>query len=308
MTAEKPLVSIIIPTYNRAHLIGETLDSVLAQTYQNWECIVVDDWSTDNTDDVLAGYMAKDARFQYHHRPKGRLQGGNAARNYGFELSKGDYIAFLDSDDLFHKMALSIKIGLISVYKSDVVISQHTILLTELRIDEKRSPIIIENSTFDIGFILSRNTIITSDPLINRQLLETVRFDEHLKRFQDHEFFIRLFRQNLNLCLIQDKLYFHRPNNNSISAQTIAADKVMIDAQVAIHKQMTLFYQNERLVIMEYRRKARKMYKGLVKNGHIRRVLENFKFFKNNFNHTYIVFTLFFLANIIFKRGFDRMK
>src|SRR5690554_5115415 len=99
MTDQNPLVSIIIPTYNRAHLIGETLDSVLAQTYQNWECIVVDDGSTDDTDEVMAEYMAKDSRFQYHHRPKDRLPGGNAARNYGFEVSKGEYVNWLDSDD-----------------------------------------------------------------------------------------------------------------------------------------------------------------------------------------------------------------
>ena len=69
---EHPLVSIIILTYNRAHLIGETLDSVLAQTYTHWECIVVDDGSTDATDEVLATYVEKDSRFQYHHRPKDR--------------------------------------------------------------------------------------------------------------------------------------------------------------------------------------------------------------------------------------------
>ncbi len=78
--AEQPLVSIIIPTYNRAHLIGETLDSVLAQTYTNWECIVVDDGSTDATDELMAKYCAKDARIRYYHRPDLHLSGGNGAR------------------------------------------------------------------------------------------------------------------------------------------------------------------------------------------------------------------------------------
>ena len=64
-----PLISIIIPTYNRAHLIGETLDSILVQTYPNWECIVVDDGSTDTTADVMREYIKKDNRFQYHQRP-----------------------------------------------------------------------------------------------------------------------------------------------------------------------------------------------------------------------------------------------
>jgi glycosyltransferase involved in cell wall biosynthesis len=95
-----PLVSIIIPTFNRAHLIGETLDSVLAQTYQNWECIVVDDGSTDDTSEVMSGYIASDKRFQYFHRPENKLKGANACRNQGFYKSRGDFLIFLDSDDL----------------------------------------------------------------------------------------------------------------------------------------------------------------------------------------------------------------
>ena len=66
---KQALISIIIPTFNRAHLIGETLDSVLAQTYPNWECIIVDDGSTDTTDEVVGEYVKKDSRFLYHHRP-----------------------------------------------------------------------------------------------------------------------------------------------------------------------------------------------------------------------------------------------
>src|SRR5690606_29007556 len=92
--------SIIIPTFNRAHLIGETLDSVLAQTYQNWECLVVDDGSTDGTDALMAEYVAKDSRFHYHKRPDTHLPGGNGARNYGFEESKGAYIQWFDDDDV----------------------------------------------------------------------------------------------------------------------------------------------------------------------------------------------------------------
>lgn len=92
MSQKEPLVSIIIPTYNRAHLIGETLDSVLAQTYENWECIVVDDGSTDHTDEVMAEYCAKDSRFRYFHRPDTHKPGGNGARNYGFLMSRGEFV------------------------------------------------------------------------------------------------------------------------------------------------------------------------------------------------------------------------
>ena len=98
----QPLVSIIIPTFNRAHLIGETLDSVLAQTYQNWECLVVDDGSNDSTPRILEKYSQLDERFRYLERPDYLPKGGNAARNYGFEHSKGDYVQWFDDDDIMH--------------------------------------------------------------------------------------------------------------------------------------------------------------------------------------------------------------
>jgi len=100
MINKKPLISIIIPTYNRAHLIGETLDSIIAQTYQNWECIVVDDGSDDDTEEVMKSYIQNDNRIYYYHRPEEHLPGGNGARNFGFEKSTGEYIQWFDSDDL----------------------------------------------------------------------------------------------------------------------------------------------------------------------------------------------------------------
>ncbi|MBU2527233.1 MAG: glycosyltransferase [Bacteroidetes bacterium] len=123
MPNTEPLVSIIIPTYNRAHLIGETLDSVLAQTYLHWECIIVDDGSTDNTDAVVQTYVAKDTRFQYHHRPPEHLPGGNGARNFGFKMSRGEYVIFLDSDDLLIKETILNRIGNINFYKCDFLVN-----------------------------------------------------------------------------------------------------------------------------------------------------------------------------------------
>jgi glycosyltransferase involved in cell wall biosynthesis len=114
------LISIIIPTYNRAHLISETLDSVMAQTYTNWECIVVDDGSIDNTTEVMKGYCAKDPRFEYHQRPKDRTKGANACRNYGFKLCKGDYINWLDSDDLFSNNKLEKQVSELLSSENDI--------------------------------------------------------------------------------------------------------------------------------------------------------------------------------------------
>ena len=87
---ESYLVSVIIPTYNRSHLIGETLDSIMLQTYDNWECIIVDDGSIDYTTELLEFYIKRDDRFKFFKRTKDYLSGGNGARNYGLNLAKGD--------------------------------------------------------------------------------------------------------------------------------------------------------------------------------------------------------------------------
>jgi glycosyltransferase involved in cell wall biosynthesis len=86
--------------YNRATLVGETLDSILAQTYTDWECIVVDDGSTDNSVEVVQKYVDRDSRFKLLIRPDNRIKGAPTCRNIGWENSKGEFIYFFDSDDL----------------------------------------------------------------------------------------------------------------------------------------------------------------------------------------------------------------
>ena len=93
-----PEFSIIIPTYNVAPYLRETLNSVLAQTCQDWECICVDDGSTDGTGNILDEYGKKDSRFRVIHKANA---GVSAARNGAMQLAKGDYICFLDGDDVW---------------------------------------------------------------------------------------------------------------------------------------------------------------------------------------------------------------
>ncbi|MCC1484911.1 glycosyltransferase family 2 protein [Winogradskyella immobilis] len=192
---EQPLVSIIIPTYNRAHLIGETLDSILAQTYTNWECIVVDDDSTDHTDKVLAKYCVKDTRFQYFHRPKDRLPGGNAARNYGFELSKGYYIQWFDDDDIMLPNYLSSRMSVIDT-------STNLCMLSGKLVDEYKNDIRdlkwFNDDTLYRQYVLKLSEILSPSVLFKRQFLnKKVLFNEALFRSQEAEFFSRVFF-NLN--------------------------------------------------------------------------------------------------------------
>jgi glycosyltransferase involved in cell wall biosynthesis len=100
MMTKQPLVSIIIPNYNKEEFIDQTLESVFNQTYTNWECIVVDDHSTDGSWAILKKNESLDNRFKVIQRPIEVPKGGNHCRNYGLSQSKGDYIQFLDSDDI----------------------------------------------------------------------------------------------------------------------------------------------------------------------------------------------------------------
>jgi glycosyltransferase involved in cell wall biosynthesis len=99
------LVSVIIPCYNRAHIVRETIDSVLAQTYRNLEALVIDDGSTDDTREVVSSYP--DPRIRYFHRENGGL---SAARNSGLNNARGEFVAFLDSDDTWHPWKLAAQI------------------------------------------------------------------------------------------------------------------------------------------------------------------------------------------------------
>lgn len=221
-----PLVSVIIPTLNRAHLIGETLDSVLAQTYQNWECIVVDDGSTDHTPEVMAGYIANDARFQYHHRPKDRLPGGNAARNYGFEVSKGEYIQWFDSDDLMVPEKLELEATALTKYDVDFVVSKtkyfNRVNNSFFNYDFKTSDVTFES--YAIDYIRWH----TPDLMVKQTIVSIIKFNERMTAGQEHNFNCKLLLQTNNLYFIDIFLTLRRYDQGSIQGQR--------DKDIKIHR------------------------------------------------------------------------
>jgi glycosyltransferase involved in cell wall biosynthesis len=110
------LVSIIIPTFNRDWIIVETINSVLKQNYSNWELIIVDDGSTDDTISILNKYANIDQRISYFKRPDHLVKGANSCRNFGLEKAEGDLIKWLDSDDLLVSDCL---ISQVEVFKNN---------------------------------------------------------------------------------------------------------------------------------------------------------------------------------------------
>lgn len=213
-----PLISIIIPTYNRGHLIGETLDSILVQTYPNWECIVVDDGSTDTTADVMREYIKKDNRFQYHQRPINKIKGPNSCRNYGFEMSNGEYIKWFDSDDvmlpyLLEKQVLS--------FAKNVEMSVCKLSYFDF---ERRVPIkenIISSKNLIEDYLIGNVTFYISGPLWQRIILEKQNqlFDESLTNLDDWDFNLRMLYQKPNITYNNEVLILYRVHADSLSQE-----------------------------------------------------------------------------------------
>ncbi|WP_179338057.1 glycosyltransferase family 2 protein [Winogradskyella ludwigii] len=204
MLEKEPLVSIIIPTFNRAHLIGETLDSVLAQTYLNWECMVVDDGSTDGTAALLERYISQDARFQYHKRPDTHLPGGNGARNYGFKVSKGKYINWFDSDDLMVPEKLQKEVMALCSTRADFSVSKSKYFNHK------------NNSFFNYDFRVSQVSFesfavdyirwITSDLVVKSDVVKDICFNETLLTGQEYNFNCKLLLKTTDLVYVEEFL------------------------------------------------------------------------------------------------------
>ena len=126
------MISVIIPVYNAAAYLSACLDSVLAQTYRDIEVIVVDDGSTDGSGDICDDYACRDARVTVFHQPNG---GPSAARNKGLETAGGEYISFIDCDDVVHERYLEVLAGEMVRHQADIVQSPYQIIPESKRSD-----------------------------------------------------------------------------------------------------------------------------------------------------------------------------
>jgi glycosyltransferase involved in cell wall biosynthesis len=185
-------VSIIIPTYNRASLLTRAIESVLAQTYEDFEVIIVDDGSTDNTADVIS--RIRDDRLVYHRLTE---RGGAAnARNVGIEQTQGPLVAFQDSDDAWapDKLELQIKALASATDRAAVCVcsftTDHFGLVDEVR--WKKGEMTGEETT---AHLAGGDGYATPSLLIKREALDRVGgFDTHLLRMQDYELTLRIAR------------------------------------------------------------------------------------------------------------------
>ncbi|MDP3312585.1 glycosyltransferase family 2 protein [Lutibacter sp.] len=219
---QNALISIIIPNYNREHLIAETLDSVMAQTYTNWECIIVDDHSTDNSWKIVAKFCEKDGRFIQVKRPDTISKGACSCRNYGFQLSKGAYINWFDSDDIMVANKLEKQILGAEKNNSDLVVCQtqffeHNVLNLKHYWNKTFTP------KYDplTDFITFRLAWSTNAPLWKKSFLESkYLFNTSLTSSQDLEFHVRLLTYLPKFVVINKILVFNRVHAKRIGVLT----------------------------------------------------------------------------------------
>ena len=210
-------ISVIVPIYNVEDYVLGCLKSVAAQTFKNFECICVDDGSTDNSGKIADDFALSDKRFSVVHQENGGL---SDARNTGMKNAKGDWIFFLDSDDYLHPQSLEILLDLALKYKVDVVncSSKNTsekykeiheeINITNYKISIIKNPL--------VGF-LTKRAIQTGAcfRLYKKRLIQKIPFIKGI-HFEDIPFTSQLMNEIDQMAFIDAPLYYYYKNPNSI--------------------------------------------------------------------------------------------
>lgn len=212
-------ISIIIPCYNQAQYLPEALNSVLRQKYTNWECIIINDGSSDNTHEVAQEWLKKDKRFKYIYKDNGGL---SSARNAGLDLAIGNYIQFLDADDLLDINRFESLFNLVHEKKS----SEKQILISTfktLKLDSEvvEHPGYLKTECFNLKEILYKWDIEFTIPihcgLFPSSYYSTFRFDENLKAKEDWVMWLSVFSNNPPVLFIDEGLVLYRENPNGLT-------------------------------------------------------------------------------------------
>lgn len=192
-----PLVSVIVPSFNYGHFLAQTLASLQAQTHTGWECIVVDDGSTDNTWEVALAHARRDPRIKYVRRPNGGLP---AARNSGLRVAAGEFVQFLDADDaleprkleaqvayLEHSPHVGIVYGDVRYFDSETGAQRRGLFSDEPWMPETAGP-----GERVLRELIRANIMVVNAPLVRRAVVEQIGlFDESLTSLEDWEYWIR---------------------------------------------------------------------------------------------------------------------
>ena len=230
---KRPLLSVIVPILNSDKYLEECIDSILAQTYQNLEVILVDDGSTDNCPSLCESYAEKDNRVKVIHQ---KNAGVSSARNAGLAVATGDYFAFVDSDDIceenmyleMYEMALKYNVPLVicsgyyfsTTHKDDIAPVSDDIEI--LNSHEMISNKLWSSNSDTLLFTLVWNKLFL------RSVFGELRFRNDIKVCEDEEFSTYLYLPVFNCALFRNSLYGYRKNENSLTYQSFSEQNCII--------------------------------------------------------------------------------
>jgi len=219
------LVSVIVPVYNGAVYIPDTIESVRRQTHRNWECIIIDDGSTDDTAAVVKALIASDDRFRYAWQPNAGL---SAARNAGLERAKGGYIQFLDADDVLLPPKLELQLAQIAAEGTQ---AGYTDYRTGTATDIYLPADFYKPAQFsrgpELGELIARwESSLIIPPhcwLFHASFFREkgLRFDTALPNHEDFDCWVNIFRLSPGVSYLDQQLVIYRVSEGSMSRNTV---------------------------------------------------------------------------------------
>lgn len=221
-------VSVIVPIYNASKYLSRSIESILNQSYENLEIILIDDCSTDNSKEIIKKYALKDTRIKPFYSEVN--QGVSKSRNIGLKSVSGDYVMFMDADDYIVKDMIKIMLEKAIKYNSDMIDSYHLIIYnnkTFLEHKPLKKDLILGNK--DNIEMITKSSYITGK-LINTKLLKGLLFNENLRRYEDLVFEHELKLRVNNYCLIKDVLYYYYQVTGSLINTLGEKHKVYLEA------------------------------------------------------------------------------
>jgi len=218
-SSKMPLVTVVIPAYNRARYIDRTVKSVLQQTYPRVELLVTDDGSTDGTKQILESYASRGQLTLFSH-PGGANRGQSASLNLALSHANGDYISILDSDDMFVPRKLEELVGYLEahseiglVYSNGYVIDRHDNILYEVHSPDHVELNDPNRLLMDCYFFLPLNAVVRRE-IFNR----AGQFEESFRAAQDHDMALRI-AEITRMAYVREHLFYYRHHDDSISGK-----------------------------------------------------------------------------------------
>lgn len=263
------LISIIIPIFNSEKFIEETLKSIVAQTYTHWECILIDDGSTDNTVSIIKNYITTDNRFCFYNRPESLPKGANSCRNFGFDLSKGQFVNWFDSDDVMLETFLQDKIREVTDGVNLVITSG---FFTNETLETKKQIDLFLTTALFHDYVSWKLKVLTPSVLFRKSFLEGKElFSYKIKKGQEAEFFSRIFFNlaQTDYVIVNKHTYLYRSHENSSTTQNQVYKKEFKESEAYTlieNLKRAQLLNNKDLVRSRYRLLVNMLFKAIQNN------------------------------------------